>query len=288
MQLFNTSLAMTIIHNLGASNRRMGLLIGQLSTGNRLISAAVDPAGYAISVKMMAQIRGLDMAAKNAQDAISVFQVAEGAMANVSDILIRIRELTLQAANDTNEPEDRKKYQDEISHLIDEVNQIAARTEFNKKTLLDGSYSQANGGLYFQTGANAGQGMVAYINGIDAKSLGLSGYDVTGKSASEISDMLKIVDKAASYVSSERSRLGAYENRMGYTIRNLENMSENLVAARSRMTDMDMAKGMMALAKEQLLQQVSMMVLQSMFRHQRRMIEILLMPLYGPAHHWRG
>ncbi len=279
MQIFNTSLALGIIHGMNTRGRAINLLMAQLSSGNRLVSASVDPAGMAIATKMRAQIRGLEQATRNSQDAVSLIQTAEGSLSTVSEMLLRIKELTVQASNDSNTENERQNIQMEIGQLLEEINKISENTEFNKKKLLNGSASQANGGLYFQTGANAGQGMEIHINQMNTTFLGLDGYDVTGKTGDQISAMLDTIDAAIDKNSSERSRLGAYENRLGYTIRNLENMTVNLSDAHSRIADMDMAKGMMELMRMQVLQQASMSMLAMMYDHQKRMIDILFSSL---------
>lgn len=283
MVMFNTALAMNIMRNMGISQRKMSVLGMQIASGNRLISAAIDPAGLAISTKMTAQIRGLEMAARNTQDAISMFQTADGALSTIGDMVQRIRELTVQAANGTYTDAEIKKMQDEIDQLIDEINQTSGRTEFNKKKLLDGSHSQDNGGLWIQTGANAGQGARFYLNPVNSTTLGLDGFSLIGKTSDEISAMMiDTAEKAVGKVTDERARIGSYQNRLEFTIDNLNNMVENLSAANSRIADTDMAKAMMEYIKEQIKMQASVMLLSNLFMHERKMMDILLSSL-GPA-----
>lgn len=284
MAIFNVSLAMSIMNNMSKSQSRMTILGMQLSSGNRLVNAGVDPAGLAISTKMVAQIRGLEMAVRNTQDAISMFQTADGALSTINDMVQRIRELTVQASNSTNDPSDIRKIQDEIDQLLQEIDASAGRTEFNKKKLFDGSHDESNGGLWIQTGANAGQGARFYFNKIDLQALGLDGFNLFDnagnvKTPDEISAMIGTVEKALGKVTDERSRIGAYENRLEFTINSLTNMIDNLSAANSRIADTDMAKTMMEYIKEQMRVQMSVMLLANLFLHEQKMMDILLSSL---------
>ncbi len=150
----------------------------RLSSGLRINRAADDAAGLAISEKMRSQIRGLDQASRNSQDGISLIQTAEGALQETENMLQRMRELTVQASNDTLEPEDRDKIALELNQLSDEIDKTAEKTEFNKKKLIDGSWSSQS--LYFQTGANAGQGLTINIGAMDAKTLGVTKASIGG------------------------------------------------------------------------------------------------------------
>lgn len=248
----------------------------RLSTGLRINRASDDAAGLAISEKMRSQIRGLDQATTNAQDGISLVQTAEGAMQESQAILQRMRELAVQAGNDTLEDTDRDKIQEEISLLIEELDAISTRTEFNGRTLLDGSLdgraeSEGEGqGLWIQTGANGGQGITIHIPDLSSESLGVTEVNVTvtdvvsdededgnvvGPGQSITSEALEAIDAAISLVSSARSVLGAGQNRLDHTINSLEVSSENLSAANSRIQDTDMAKEMMRLTQANVLQQ---------------------------------
>lgn len=226
----------------------------RLSSGQRINSAADDAAGLAISEKMRGQIRGLDMASKNAQDGISMVQTAEGGMTEISNMVQRIRELTVQAANDSNESEDKDKIASEVSQLTEEITAMAGKVEFNGKKLIDGSYSTTK--IHLQVGANSGQKIEFNIGSLKASSLGLNALSYSG-GGDTISSQLTDIDKAISQISTQRSNLGATQNRLEYTIKSLDNSSENLAAAESRIRDTDMAKEMMNLTKSNVLQQAS-------------------------------
>ncbi len=154
--VINTNvMALTAHRNLGTVGNKQNKANQRLSSGKKINSAADDAAGLAISEKMKAQIRGLDMASKNSEDAISLIQTAEGSLTEVNNMLTRVRELTVQAANDTNQKEDRVKIAEEVAQLLTEIDSIADRTEFNEKKLNDGSFQDG----HFQIGANGGQSL---------------------------------------------------------------------------------------------------------------------------------
>lgn len=254
-------LALNAHKNLSAVGNLQAKSSQRLSSGLRINSAADDAAGLAISEKMRSQIRGLDMASKNAQDGISLIQTAEGSMQETENMVQRIRELVVQAANDTNEPEDRAKIADEIGQLTSEITDMSKRTEFNKKQLATGNFASAGNELNLQVGANTGQMIKFNIGEISATSLSLdtlaSSIRATGATASGISALIDTVEAAVTKVTDERAKLGAVQNRVEYTINNLKTSSENLSAAESRIRDTDMAKEMMNLTKANVLQQAA-------------------------------
>ncbi|RXM78531.1 flagellin [Clostridium tetani] len=260
---------MIINHNLNAMNahRQMGINIGQagkatekLSSGLRINRAGDDAAGLAISEKMRGQIRGLNQASRNAQDGISLIQTAEGALNETHAILHRMKELTVQAANDTNVTVDKDNLQLEIKELQSEINRIASQTQFNTRTLLNGSLSGSK--LTFQIGANKDQTIKLGIGTMTTKGLSIASLNIGGsKSASTISGQLETIDKALDKVSKERAKLGANQNRLEHTIANVNNASENLQAAESRVRDVDMAKEMMNFSKNNILQQAAQAML---------------------------
>ena len=261
---------MRINHNIAALNTHRQLSINntavsksleKLSSGYRINRAGDDAAGLAISEKMRAQIRGLAMAQKNSQDAISLIQTAEGALTETHAILQRMRELVVQAGNTgTQQPEDLQAIQDEIDQLIDEIDKISERTEFNGKKLLDGSASGANA-LVFQIGANQGQQLTLSIGNMNATTLGVDGIDVTDFANTNFDTQLQDIDDAINTVSSQRSALGATQNRLEHTINNLGAAEENLTAAESRIRDVDMAKEMMEFTKQNILTQAAQAML---------------------------
>ncbi|MCP3028106.1 flagellin Hag [Halobacillus sp. A5] len=255
---------MRINHNIAALNthRQMGQAnqgqqasMEKLSSGLRINKAGDDAAGLAISEKMRGQIRGLDQASRNSQDGISMIQTAEGALNESHDILQRMRELSVQSANDTNTDTDRGELQKEVDELVDEIDRIAGDTEFNSKKLLDGSADDVT----FQIGSNDGQSLSIDIGQMDSASLGgtdkVADIDITSQGGAD--DAISILDDAIEQVSAERSKLGANQNRLDHTINNLGTSSENLTAAESRIRDVDMAEEQMNQTKNSILGQAS-------------------------------
>lgn len=258
---------MIVQHNITSmnANRQLGIVgnnlaksTEKLSSGYRINRAADDAAGLAISEKMRAQVRGLNRASDNAQDGISLIQTAEGAMDQQHAILQRARELVVQAGNtgvlddgqtSGSGDDDFQKIQDELNELQKEFTRINEQTEFNKKKLLDGSYT----GQYLQVGANDDQGISVTINKTD-----WTAPDVTGGAAGSGSDLLKgNIDEAIKSVTTERSKLGAIQNRLEYTVKVDDNTAENMQAAESRIRDTDMADEMTRFSKESILQQAA-------------------------------
>lgn len=255
---------MIVNHNIMALNAWRGLYqttnslgksLEKLSSGLRINRAADDAAGLAISEKMRGQIRGLNQAVRNAQDGISLLQTAEGAMNEQHSILQRMRELAVQAANDTYTDDDRNEIQQEIDQLISEINRIADNTEFNTQKLLTGSLS----GKLIHIGANASQNLSVSIATMTAGALGVSGLSVSSQGAAN--SAISTVQSALNTVSTERSKLGAIQNRLEHTIANLGVAAENLTAAESRIRDVDMASEMMAFTKNQILVQAGTVML---------------------------
>lgn len=251
----------------------------QLSSGLRINRAADDPAGLAISEKMRAQIRGLNQASRNAQDGISMIQTAEGALNETHSILQRMRELSVQAANDTNTQSERNAIQQEINQLTEEITRIGGTTEFNKMKLLDGSKTSFN----LQIGANQGQTMTIETSDMRSEAIGLtgtgSGFTTSGtldmSSNESASSAISTIDKVMEKVSSQRSSLGAYSNRLEHTINNLDNSAENLTAAESRIRDVDMAKAMMEYTKQSILAQVAMVMMAQSNKQQSMILQLL-------------
>ncbi|WP_050616458.1 flagellin Hag [Bacillus testis] len=320
---------MRINHNIAALNtyRQMGNAqnaqsknMEKLSSGQRINRAGDDAAGLAISEKMRGQIRGLDMAAKNSQDGISMIQTAEGALNETHSILQRMRELATQSANDTNTSTDRDEIQKEMNQLTSEITRIGNTTEFNTKKLLDGTQaittttgedgtvSTTGTGASLQIGANKGQQFTVQINDMRAQALGVSGvtgggdaseagakfvavakggltdvsatagtaeYALDLSTADKASAAITVIDSAIKSVSSERSRLGAYQNRLEHTINNLSTSSENLTAAESRIRDVDMAKEMMEQTKNSILQQASQAMLAQANQQPQGVLQLL-------------
>jgi len=233
--------------------------IEKLSSGLRINRAGDDAAGLSISEKMRGQIRGLRMASKNAQDGISMIQTAEGALQEAHAILQRMRELAVQAANDTNVEEDRSAIQDELNELVAELERIKDTTQFNTQNLLDGAAGDG-GTVTLLVGANSNEVMeldfsTKGINLTEIVDTDLSSLDVSDTTTAQAA--IDSIQQAIEDVSAGRSMLGAWQNRLEHTIANLDNAAENLQAAESRIRDVDMAYEMMAFTKYQILQQAS-------------------------------
>ena len=289
MRINHNIAALNTNRQLGVNNAQTAKNLEKLSSGLKINKAGDDAAGLAISEKMRGQIRGLDMAQKNAQDGISLIQTAEGALNETHAILQRMRELTVQAGNTgTQQPDDLKAIQTEITSLINEIggqagqtNGIADRTQFNGKNLLDGTYATAN--LTFQIGANGGQQLNVNIASMKASALGttgatglkVSGINVENFTATTFDTQLKSIDDAISTVSSTRSSLGAVQNRLEHTINNLGTSSENLTAAESRIRDVDMAKEMMEFTKNNILTQAAQSMLAQANQQPQGVLQLL-------------
>jgi len=373
---------MIINHNLQAMNahRQLGMnqssaakSIEKLSSGLRINRAGDDAAGLAISEKMRGQVRGLNQAQRNSQDAISLIQTAEGALNETHSILQRMRELAVQASNDTNTDQDRAELQKELNQLTSEINRIGNNTEFNQKKLLNGSQSLKQGtyvseagntsgsnGLKMQVGANSAQNFTVDIFDMRAEALGIAGTangsasisgqaaagGLTGQknqwatngtedyskvdgstangnkiltengttigaetvanskeavfasgAANALTDKgnagatevhaldirshgtataaISVIDAAINQVSSERSKMGAFQNRLEHTISNLGNASENLQAAESRVRDVDMAKEMMEFTRTNILSQASQAMLAQANQRPQSVLQLL-------------
>ncbi|MCR4673958.1 MAG: flagellin, partial [Lachnospiraceae bacterium] len=243
---------MVVQHNMQAANtnRQLGITSNaqaksteKLSSGYKINRAADDAAGLSISEKMRSQIRGLDRASTNASDGISVVQTAEGALNEVHSILQRMNELATQAANDTNTSVDRTAIKQEIDQLASEITRVSSTTQFNTMNLLDGNFTNKN----LQVGALSGQNISISISSMSATSLQVSGLGVS--SFTSAGTTMSKVQAAIDTVSTERSKLGAIQNRLEHTIANLDTTSENTSSAESRIRDTDMAKEMVTYSK---------------------------------------
>ena len=267
-------MAMNAYRNLSATNNAGSKALEKLSSGLRINRAGDDAAGLAISEKMRGQIRGLTQASRNAQDGISLIQTAEGGLNETHSILQRMRELVVQAANDTNTKDDRAQIQQEIDALKKEINRIASTTQFNTRNLINGSV--ASKGLVFQIGANKGQTISLSIAKMNASALGISAVSVGGgASALTISGYIKTIDDAINKVSTERAKLGAYQNRLEHTVTNLDTSTENLQAAESRIRDVDMAKEMMEFTRTNILAQAGTAMLAQANAKPQQVLQLL-------------
>lgn len=254
---------MIINHNMNAMNahRQMGVntanqgkAIEKLSSGQRINRAGDDAAGLAISEKMRGQIRGLEQGSRNAQDGISMIQTAEGATNETHAILQRMRELAVQSSNGTNISEDRKAINKEFEQLQSEIDRIASQTQFNKQDLLS-----ADTTVDFQVGANEGQTITVSLQAMNTGALNLGSAAVATQSGAQAA--ITSLDDAIKSVSAFRSDLGSVQNRLEHTIAQTNNSAENLQAAESRIRDVDMAKEMMNLSKNNVLVQAAQSML---------------------------
>ena len=249
----NTNLNAMIATNQMSKNTALaGSSMEKLSTGLRITKAGDDAAGLAVSEKMRAQIRGMEQAERNVQDGISMVQTAEGALEEAGNIAQRMRELGVQAGNDTLSAEDRTKVKEELKQLQDEMSKIATETKFNGKELLN----KAGASFTIQAGANSETRTIttADLSGI-ANNLSLTSTNISN--ASEAQSFVKKVDVALESINAARSALGSMQNRLEYTANNLTTSTENLTAAESRIRDVDVAKEMVTLSKLNILNQAS-------------------------------
>jgi flagellin len=279
---------MRINHNISAMNTHRQLTTNnnaasksmeKLSSGYRINRASDDAAGLAISEKMRNQIRGLNQAQSNSQDAISLIQTAEGALNETHSMLQRMAELTTQAANETLTTDDSAKIQKEITQLTSQIDNIATQTKFNTKHILDTTSS-----LTFQVGANAGETISMSLVDATSSTLGVSTTQLSDLSSTVSSTTslnvvasanLTAIQGAINTVSQNRSNLGAVQNRLEHTINNLGTTSENLQAAESRIRDVDMAKEMMTMTKNNILTQAAQAMLAQANQQPQGVLQLL-------------
>lgn len=245
----------------------------RLSSGFRINSAADDAAGLQISDRTTSQIQGLNQAVRNANDAISLAQTAEGALNETTNALQRIRQLAVQSQNGINSSADRVALQAEVTQLLNELSRIASDTQFGGLNILSGGFSSA-----FLVGANAGQTISINLSTSNGASFGASGLGVGSVSVETTggaSAALAAVDAAISSIGGTRAELGALQNRFQSTIRNLSNISENVSAARSRIRDTDFAATTAELTRNQIIQQASTTVLSQANQRPQAALQLL-------------
>lgn len=251
----NTNIsAMNAHRQLGVNQSNSNRSMERLSSGLRINRAGDDAAGLAISEKMRGQIRGLNQAARNAQDGISLIQTAEGALNETHSILQRMRELAVQSASDTLIDADRTHLQAEVTALIAEIGRIATTTEFNTQVLLNGSVT-TTAPITVHIGANAGQNLNVTIGDMRGTALGVNAITIASQGGANTA--IGTISTAINTVSTERGRLGALQNRLEHTISNLGTSAENLSAAESRIRDADIASEMMEFTKNNILNQAA-------------------------------
>ena len=271
---------MVINHNLSAmfADRSLGVTQGslqknmeKLSSGEKINRAGDDASGLAVSEKMRSQIRGLNQASRNASNGISFIQTTEGYLQETTDIIQRIRELAVQASNGIYSDEDRMQIQVEVSQLVAEVDRIASQAQFNGMNMLTGRFAQASEGgtaaaeMWFHIGANMDQRTQVFIGTMTAGALGLKdeGQDamMTLADPSEANRAIGTLDEALKLINKQRADLGAYQNRLEYTVKGIDVAAENMQASESRIRDTDMAETMVEFTKNQVLSQAGVAML---------------------------
>ena len=247
--------ALNAQRQLNKSTQVLGRTFKRLSSGLRVNSSKDDSASLSISNRFTAQVRGLNQSIRNANDTISLTQVADGALEETVNALQRMRELAVQSVNDTLVDEDRADIQQEVDQLISEIDRIAGDTEFNTQNLLDGTFS----GKTFQVGAFKDQTISITIKDADTTAVGVNALKVStfSKAASAIS----VIDSAISSVADIRANLGAMQNRFESVVANMGNASENIANARSQMIDADIATETATMTKYSILQQAGTAIL---------------------------
>ena len=249
----------------GVTNVRIGKDIEKLSSGLRINRAGDDASGLAVSEKMRSQIRGLNRASANAQDGISFIQVTEAFLQETTDVMQRIRELSVQSSNGIYSAEDRLYIQVEVSQLVAEVDRIASHAQFNGMNMLTGRFARETGentvtaSMWFHIGANMDQRVRAYVGTMTAKALGVR--DIGDESILTIDTpetanrAIGTIDEAIKKINKQRADLGAYQNRLEMSVVGINVAAENLQASESRIRDVDMAKEMVEFTRNQILTQ---------------------------------
>jgi len=260
--------------------------IEKLSSGLRINRAGDDASGLAVSEKLRSQIRGLNQAERNIENAVSFIQTTEGYLAETHDIMHRVRELAVQSANGIYSDEDRMQIQVEVSQLVDEVNRIASHAQFNGMNMLTGAFANPAGGgvvprqMFFQIGPNMDQRKQVFIGTMTAAALGLSGVGGGNQTISistpdKANSVIGIVDNAMRRVSRQRADLGAYQNRFEMAAKGVSVAAENMQAAESQIRDTDMASQMVDYVKNQILMQSSTAMLAQANLKTRSVLQLL-------------
>ena len=268
MSVVNTNVSASIAQSaLMRNERSLSTAMEQLSTGKKINSAADNASGLAISTRMTAQIRGLDQAVRNANDAISMVSTAEGALDEITAMLQRMRELGVQAGTGTTSTQDRDYLNQEYTHLLAEIERVAQNTQWNGREILDGNAAGSGLGtsVAFQVGMNpsqtlsvgfgdftsAGNGIMTSLNGYTLN----SGSSSIASSITAASNVITAADVALEAVSNQRATFGAVSNRLTHAIDNLTNVKTQAEGARSRILDTDYAQSTSELARTQIIQQ---------------------------------
>jgi len=271
MRINNNLSAMFAVRHFGMAQQALGQNIERLSSGFRINRARDDAAGLAVSEKMRAQIRGLNMAARNAQNGVSMIQTAEGFLQGTQDVIHRLRELAVQSANGIFTAEDRVFIQVEVSQLVAELDRIAAHAQFNGMNLLTGRFARPDGdnavtaSLWFHIGSNMDQRMRVFIGTMTAASLGVrdasDGSFISLLDQEDANRAIGTLDAALAHVNRQRANLGAYHNRLDLAIRSIKIGAENLQAAESQIRNTNMASEMVSYTRNMILSQAVLAML---------------------------
>ena len=253
LRIYNNVEAQNAHRQLQATNQNISKAMERLSSGLRINRAGDDAAGLAVSEVMRSQIRGMQVATRNSQDGISLVQVADGAIGTVTDMLQRVRDLAVQAANGTLNDAQRANLDKEVQNIMQEVDRVGSDTEFNGVKILAGSVATAASAITLQIGANGNQSIGFTIGTVSATDLGVSGLAVSTQASAQAA--IASLDAAINSLNQQRANMGAIQNRLEQTISRLGVTAENLQAAESRIRDADMASEMITFTKNQILQQ---------------------------------
>ena len=286
---------MIINHNLSAmfadrslrvTDNRLSRGMESLSSGLRINRAGDDASGLAVSEKMRSQIRGLNQASTNASNGISFIQVTEGFLQQTQDIIQRMRQLAVQAANGIYSSEDRLYIQVEVSQLVAEVDRIASHAQFNGMNLLTGRFARMEGttvptaSMWFHVGANMDQRIQVFIGDMTARGLGIRNMGDDGFISMETPDganrAIGTLDESLRIINQQRANLGAYQNRLEHTVRGLDVGAENTQAAESRIRDADMANQMVSYTRDQILMQAGVAMLAQANQRAAAVLQILM------------
>lgn len=258
LRINNNISSLTAQKNLATVTGRLEGNFKRLSSGLRIATSADDAAGLAISERLRAQVRSLDQASRNANDAISLTQTTEGGLNEVNNILVRLRELAIQANTGTTSDQDKDTLQNELNQLVEEIDRIAQQVEFNEIGVLDGSTTSVEFGIGLD--AESGVDTISVtLDSMRSAALGIDTVDIG--STGDVSAALVAIDDAIDTVSDFRARLGAVENRLNSSIANLGTQIENLTAAESRIRDVDVARESADLTRNNIIQQASLAIL---------------------------
>lgn len=266
---------MVIQHNMSSHNANRVLgnntasfakSMEKLANGSRIVRSSDDASGLAVSEKMRAQIEGLNQAVRNTQDGASFINVADGLASQTADVLRRMRELSVQAANGIYSDEDRAQIQVEISQLISEIDRNANQGQFNGMTLLTGDFAEGGerGGMLLHVGANTDQNMTMFLGDFRADALGITAQGAAAVSLSTqqgANTAIAVIDNALTTVNKQRADLGGYANRLEQLTRGQALTAENLTATESRIRDLNMADGMVDYTRDQILTQAGVSAL---------------------------